>query len=279
MHGSMFAFWHPLVNQKLTTGEDDKKMYKPVRRALSAPVWVLMLSAFCAGSASAEVPELTSEMEQAFSQAGWDAERSSDGSLILRHGSAAKAAAEAAKKPQVKSAESDMWERLRGMGWRVETDADGATLLYPPSKKKAPAKAVAATARGRAKTADKSLDELLEERGWRVERSSDGSLILYPQAEESAPEQSAKAAIEPAEGFVPSTTEVAEIDMPVDKWSEARRIAAAWLKVFGNDELHVVKIRKVLRVYLVSIVEARPPHSLSHQIAINTSDGRVVVLN
>ena len=254
-------------------------MYKPSGRALTAPVLVLALSALCAGSASAGAPGLTPELKQAFRKAGWDAQRSPDGSLILRHGSAAKAAAEAAKKPQAKSAENDMWERLRGMGWRVETDADGATLLYPPSKKKASATAKAAAARGSARTADKSLDELLEERGWRVERSSDGSLILYPQAEESAPEQPAKAAIEPAEGFVPSTTEVAKIDMPVDKWSEARRIAEAWLKVFGNDELHVGKIRKVLRVYLVSIVESGPPHSLRHQIAINTSDGRVVVLN
>lgn len=254
-------------------------MYQAIKKVSAAAIVILVLAALYAGNASAGAPGLTPELEQAFRQAGWDAQRSPDGSLILRPGSAAEAVAEAEKKPRATPAESDMWGRLRGMGWRVETDTEGATLLYPPARKKVPAKVKAAAARGSAETVDKSLDELLEERGWRVERSSDGSLILYPQAEESAPEQPAAAVIEPAEGFVPATAEVAKIDMPVDKWREARRIAEAWLEVFGNDELDVGKIRKVLRVYLVSIVEAAPPHNLRHQIAINTSDGRVVVLN
>ncbi len=251
-------------------------MYRLIRKALAAPALVLVLTTLCVGATVAGVPELTLELEQAFRQAGWDAERTSDDSLILRYGSAGTPAAETTTNLQPKSAESDLWERLRGMGWRVETDADGATLLHPPGENNVSDTAKAAPSRGGARTTDKSLDELLEERGWRVERSSDGSLNLYPQAEESAP---AQPAIKPAEGFRPSTTEVAEIDMPVDQWSEARRIAEAWLKVFGNDELHLGKIRKVLRVYLVSIIEARPPHSLRHQIAIDTSDGRVVVLN
>ena len=163
-------------------------MYLTNSRALMAPILVLALSALCVGSVSAEVSEFTPELEQAFRQAGWDVERSPDGSLILRYGSAVRASREAAKKPQVKPAESDVWERLRSMGWRVEKDADGVTLLYTPSKENASAPEKEAAVRGSAKPADNSLGELLEERGWRVERSSDGSLILYPQAEESTPE-------------------------------------------------------------------------------------------
>jgi hypothetical protein len=75
------------------------------------------------------------------------------------------------------------------------------------------------------------------------------------------------------------TVQSGEIVLPVDEWSEARRIAQAWLDVQGTEASAVGKIRKVLRVYLVSIVEAKAPYGLRHQIAIRTRDGKVVPLD
>jgi len=257
-------------------------MYKLKSRALKVSAMVLTLSAMLVGGAMAGVPELTPELEKAFEQAGWDARRAGDGSLILRHAGSDAAAAEHSEQKaagSVGAAENAMWERLRGMGWRVETDAEGATLLYPPVKKQAAAKKKAVGPKGGDTTAkDKTLDQVLEERGWRVERDSDGTMTLYPQAVEAEPEQQENKVIEPAQGYVP-TEEESGVELPVNKWSEAKRMAESWIQVFGSGELKVGKIRKVLRVYLVSIVESKSPYALQHQIAINTSDGRVVVLN
>jgi hypothetical protein len=41
----------------------------------------------------------------------------------------------------------------------------------------------------------------------------------------------------------------------------------------------VGKIRRIHRIFIVSIVDASPPYRLQRQIGIRVGDGRVVVLN
>ena len=98
-------------------------------RTLAGALTVLGLSGAPLGEAAAAGLVLTSQLQQALEQAGWDAQVSEDGSLILRRAAASSRPDTAAPE----QAEADMWNELRATGWRVETDADGSRLLYPPA--------------------------------------------------------------------------------------------------------------------------------------------------
>jgi len=120
----------------------------------------------------------------------------------------------------------------------------------------------------------KALDALLRERGWRMERDAQGSLRLYPRG--PAP---AHLDVTPALGTVTAPVRDAIVELPVDRWAEARAIAEAWLAEHGATGWRVGKIRQVHRVYMVSIIDAARPPNLVHQIAITSGNGLVVVLN
>ena len=96
---------------------------------------------------------------------------------------------------------------------------------------------------------------------------------------EKGDEWSGAAKVEPCPGVVPAPATDVNIELPVDQWAEANLIAQAWVDRFGGPSLTVGKIRKVLRVYVISIVEKAPPFRLLHQIAVNAQDGRTFVLN
>jgi hypothetical protein len=221
-----------------------------------------------------ELRALSPALAQALEKAGWDARRSADGSLILRQAEPSR------EQPAIEPAQSkqaDMFARLRDKGWRVETTADGSTLLYPPPSESAPALVQKPSPPPPAP--EKTLDELLEERQWRVVRNADGSMNLYPKASPRRQAAIASTPIAPCEGWPLSSEAMAGVALPVDTWAEANALAQGWVGQSGVANLAVGRIRKVLRVYIVSIVASRPPHRLLHQIAVNTRDGRVCVLN
>jgi hypothetical protein len=207
----------------------------------------------------------------ALERAGWEVQRSNDGSLILRPSPGPGPETPSAPATPLAESDPDRWAPLRDAGWRVEIGEDGSTFLYPPAKEPA---AEAPIAQKPAPSTEPDVKRLMAERGWRVERLPDGSVILRPQVRKTAP-----AEVVPAPGYVPGVIRDAVVTPPVDQWAEARRIAYDWLAVFGNDTMTVGRIRKILRVYLVSVVEKAPPHRLVHQLAINAADGRVVLLN
>ncbi len=213
---------------------------------------------------------LNPAVQAALEKAGWAVESGADGSLILRPKPESTPPSVAAEEKEPEDVEADRWAQLRDAGWRVEKGADGSTLLYPPAQPTLPA---APNTESPPQTAP-NLDQLMAERGWLVERLADGSVILRPRAAEAP-----RAKVVPAKGYVPSAVRNADVSTPVDEWGEAKRIASDWLKVFGNNTMSVGRIRKVLRVYVVSIVDKKPPYRLEHQLAINAADGRVIVLN
>ena len=238
-----------------------------------------------AGVAEPQVPLGDSALDQALRQAGWEVKRSAGEGLVLsppqmpagiaRVPAAPTAAADPA--PGVPDTEAPDWDRLRGLGWRVERSDDGSTLLYPPAPQ------VPGPGAAPANRTEKALDALLQERGWRVERDAQGAMLLYPraapQAGPSATPAQAGSTVVPAPGVVTAPVRDAAVELPVDRWSEARTIADAWLAEHGAPGWRVGKIRQVHRVYMVSIVdEARPP-KVVHQIAITSGNGLVVVLN
>jgi hypothetical protein len=227
--------------------------------------------------------------------AGWQVEVLVDGSLELMPDPRAPAADQASEPETGAPAASGAaepptpdWATLRDHGWRVETDADGSTLLYPPSpaaEKAAPDPATppapvavpAATpdaAAARDEVA-RDLDALLAERGWRAKRESDGTVLLFPlRRAENAPRGMQRAA-----GVVPAAVTESKVTLPIDTWNEARVVAASWLESVGDPSLRLGKVRAILRVYVVSIVDKAPPHALRHQISIGADDGRILVLN
>jgi hypothetical protein len=228
--------------------------------------------------------------------AGWQVEVLVDGSLELmpapREAAARQGSETETPPPTASSAEISPpdWAALRDHGWTVETDADGSTLLYPPSPMagtaapeppQSPSPAPEATPAGipdetaaRYEVA-RDLDALLAERGWRAQRESEGTLLLFPlRRAERTPR-----GVQRAAGVVPTAVTDAEVTLPIDTWKEARTVAASWLESVGDASLRLGKVREVLRVYLVSIVDDAPPHALRHQISIRVDDGRVVVLH
>ena len=66
--------------------------------------------------------------------------------------------------------------------------------------------------------------------------------------------------------------------MPVDTLAEAQPIARSWIARQAETSLRAGKVRKILRIDIVSIVEDRPPFKLRHQLAIRADDGQLAVL-
>lgn len=238
----------------------------------------------------------------ALQAAGWNVEVLVDGSLQLTPGAASvemtdgtDATAVPGSHPDAEPgrvAETAGWQALRRFGWRVDTDADGATLLFPPSPAPLQRSDVPSepppTPRARQDQSDapqasrdardalaQDLNVLLAERGWRSERDADGALLLYPLL----PVDTDTPTTTPDAGFFPAAVTEGQIQLPVDRWREAHIVATSWLDALGDDTLQLGRLRRVFRVYVVSIVERGHPFALRHQISVGVDDGRVIVLN
>lgn len=270
--------------------------------------WAALLTAGALSCATATAAELTTgspTFADALRAAGWQVDVQVDGSLILRPGDTpADASAATSSMPSNAAAAPKPagFEVLREYGWGVKTDADGATLLFPPGAASTAAAPAAGTpaAAPRVEMA-RSLDTLLAERGWRAERDADGALLLFPlrhlspQAQaatepvaEAAPTQptavaagnpGASASTQRGAGFVPALVSEGQIQLPIDHWKEARAVAQAWLAAVDDPTLKLSKVRKVLRVYVVTIGDSFRRGVLRHQIAISADDGRVIVVH
>ncbi len=195
-----------------------------------------------------------SGFEQALKDAGWSVQRDDAGNLIL-----------IPREASANTAPQDQWQRmqseLRAAGWNVERTADGSLILIPPAQ----------AALSSPEAVDPMLDikQKLEETGWVVSSSADGSMLLYP------PGKTVSGKPLPVAGIPPQV----QITLPVNNWQEANDIAQSWLKSQADFGASVGKIRKLFRVYVVSIVSNNKPHHLLQQIAIRSSDGSVIVLN
>ncbi|HEB95962.1 MAG TPA: hypothetical protein ENI96_05975 [Sedimenticola thiotaurini] len=251
-------------------------------------------------------------LQQRLEPLGWRVERSPDGDLLLWPATRTPAATAPAEDGKTTIPQQDLatlQARLEERGWRVERDADGSLLLYPKDgggvtaagERVAPLDDVRAlllasgwtvekkeggdlllfpgTSPGVPveKTLDKRVrqDDLaavrqaVEQSGWRTERRPDGSLVLYPRDAAGVPPESS--------ATEPTLAEQAGVKLPVDTWGEAQRIARRWVQQ-QQGRLTVGRIRKVNWIYLVSIVDSKPPYRLKNQLVIRSQDGRVIPL-
>ena len=208
-------------------------------------------------------------MSRQLEGSGWNVTRETDGSLILLPGTAVTDRAASAGQSQT-TADKDHWPELRSMleaaGWKAERTSDGSIVLTTPEKTAAPATHVESTN----VALDPAMVRELHTAGWKVSEHDDGTVLLHPpgrRIETGTPDSIWDAAAE------------TEINLPVDTWKKAHELATSWLTHRSDNELLVGKIRKVLHVYIVSIVGSESPHRLRHQIAIRRDDGRVIVLH
>jgi len=215
------------------------------------------------GSVSAE--DSLSSFEQALKDTGWSVQREADGSLILESKEDPGSTQE-----NITSTE-DQWpqlqDKLQAAGWLVEREADGSLRLAPPATDtSAKPEAIEETPETDEGDSFQSMQQKLKDAGWGVSNSPDGSVLLYPP-DRSKPEA------------CPGIALTANVTLPVDSWKEAHDIAQGWLNEQSPFNAAVGKIRKILGVYLVSIVSDAEPFSLIQQVAIRSHDGALIVLN
>lgn len=229
---------------------------------------------------------------------GWNVQRDEDGSLIVTRSDG-----KPAEEPPLPLLNADARARLEKAGWRLEETADGSLLLTPPSGKADEAEqtdpmedfrrelqaagwttqraedgslllfpSTPGTERDTEEDSSVVMSEELQERlrdaGWTVQQGAGGELLLYPPGKDG-----------PAVPACPGVGTTARVSLPVDSWEEATAIAQSWLETQPLENAAVGRIRKILRVHLVSIVNATRPHRLRHQIAIRNRDGAVIVLD
>lgn len=239
------------------------------RRTSIAAILLLMTSPVLGEALESES---SNDFQQALKSKGWDVKQSQDGTLTLRPPQQVNVGDETDVGTEMVSSETSrlpveaLQKRLEAAGWIVSRDTDGSLVFHRPEKIKQNSKQASS------EELPAGLDSLLSNPHWRVKKSADGSLLLYPQE----PEVDKK--FDSAQ-ITQGVSVIAKLKLPVDEWSEANSIARAWLESTGDSSLAIGKIRKILRVYLVSIVQNEAPFALQHQIAIRQSDGNVIVLN
>jgi hypothetical protein len=223
----------------------------------------------------AETPEgsgAATSLKEALEKQQWQAEQTTDGSTIYRQSQASPS--EGIDSPATTSAQQQQLQQaLQSLGWKTEWDNKGNLLLYPvDTGSDSSTKESAATAMRPA--TDSPLPNLPGLEYWHVERDRDGVLFLYPvNRKETALNQRLQGA--QCAGLVMADE---HLELPVDKWHEARQLATNWLKHFDQSSLSVGRIRKVLHIYLISLVEQEPPYRLQHQLAVRATDGHVMLL-
>jgi hypothetical protein len=155
-------------------------------------------------------------------------------------------------------------DELKQKGWSIEHKNDGSIILMPkpaqkPVTKEEPNEVIPLL----------DMKSRLETYGWKANIDKDGNLNLIP------PDKIKKKTTQHCQGTLTN----ANINLPVDSWIEAHHISEKWLEIQAIPNSTVGKIRKILNVYIVSIVGKETPYSLLHQIAINNHTGKVLQLN
>jgi len=209
------------------------------------------------------VGETSPSFEQALKATGWSVQREADGSLVLKP--------RASTSNQGYETTDDQWpqlkDKLQAAGWFVDRETDGSLILTPPDQS-TPTPDEQKTETGSIGSL-RSMQQQLRDTGWQVIEDSDGSILLYPPGEDFATKP----------GPCPGSSLTAAIQLPVDNQPEAYIIAQDWLDKQPPFNAQIGRIRKILKVHVVSIVSDKAPYTLVQQIAIRNSDGSVIVLN
>ncbi|MCG8485986.1 MAG: hypothetical protein MI756_00795 [Chromatiales bacterium] len=227
------------------------------------------------------VSSLGESLRKSLQQQGWQEYTAEDGSVIY-HQPKKDAITDIPSGNRETGEIRKFGEALQGHGWQVEWDADNTLILIPatttPSSAKSPNPPQQnSTAPLDAMTGDLPTDMSGFEY-WHIERDQRGALLFRPVDIATVKQQTEAATkIQPTECRI-HQFQLTNGALPVDQWSEAQDVAKQWLNTEGVTGLQVGRIRKINRIYLVSIVGESAPYPLKHQLAIRASDASVVLL-
>ncbi|MES9843737.1 MAG: hypothetical protein ABW162_07140 [Candidatus Sedimenticola sp. PURPLELP] len=218
--------------------------------------------------------QLSDSLRDSLKETGWSEYQSEDGSVIYRR-------PEAESVPDTTPDVTDEQERrrlgeaLKQRGWEASWQVDGS-LVIKPAKGENTSEAIDKPVSLQSRAYQ--IPDLPGFEYWRIEKGEDGSMMFHPLVKTRIDKSSGD--YKPASGecviYLPSTVRV---QLPVDEWAEAKELAQAWLDMSGRTGMQVGRIRKVLRVYMVSLVGDSAPYRLKHQLAIRASDGGAILLD
>lgn len=260
-----------------------KKENKLVVRSVSRACGLLLalLSTTCLAASDTS---LADSLRNALQSQGWEEHQTEDGNMIYRRPTSSPKAENKAEST-VDSQRARLAEALQERGWKVEWKQDGSLILRPKAEEQAPTTTVPTatetTTTGSSEETQSQMDSIPDLPGfrhWRIERGADGSMLFHPLKESESSETPVveSSVTHRCEGYQMPATD--KVSLPVDEWSEARELARLWLAESDLEGAQVGKVRKVLRIYIVSIVESSAPYGLKHQLAIRASDGGVMLL-
>ena len=243
-----------------------------------------------AQSVTAEPPPIVAQattanppdLHELLRQRGWVIRESAAGTtlqLLIDPPATAPVAAQDAPPPASRA--QDVYRMLEERGWRVRQDAAGNTLLIPAQG--AAAASGTTTVEGPAEDPMADFRRAAEATGWRVESTADGSLIMYPPRPSAVQQGAAPIGTTPAHGGCAgkATSSIADGSMrlPVGDEASARQLAREWLVENRPAGQAVGRVRRVNRIFVVSIVDNAPPFPLRNQLVIRSDDGRVIPIN
>ncbi|MCG7878684.1 MAG: hypothetical protein N0C90_20495, partial [Candidatus Thiodiazotropha endolucinida] len=111
---------------------------------------------------------------------------------------------------------------------------------------------------------------------WHIERDESGALLFHPV---ELPTTNQSMAVDSTAKMAECRIDYFQLDpgvLPLDEWSEVHELTKQWIDATKESGLQVGKIRKINRVYLVSVVGVSEPYRLKYQLAIRVSDGGVI---
>lgn len=213
---------------------------------------------------------------------GWRVERAADGSILLIPLGETSAVPEQAAPVAPDLERADGIDRLRdalaGHGWHVERGSGNSLLLFPASGA-APEEAAAAAPPAWISLTTSAehmpqLLQILEAYHWTLVPDQADTLRLVPPPHAQADATPASAADCAAKGRDVSVA--AGVELPVNTRKEAWQISANWLWESGYRRLTVRSIREFYWLYLVNIVDYRPPYRPRGQLIIDKRTGQLL---
>ncbi|MEW8605795.1 MAG: hypothetical protein AB2594_13805 [Candidatus Thiodiazotropha sp.] len=234
---------------------------------------VLMLSIPLASLAE-QPSTLSDSLRESLLQQGWQEYLAADGSVIYRQPNK-----QSVTDNQSATAETANLHRfgdaLEDRGWQVEWDDEGMLVLRPGEAGGLPAQGSTQPAKSDSAALPADLSGF---KYWHIERGEGGALLFHPLKSDPTIQPPSTVAMEQAAECRIDHFQLDSDALPIDEWSEVHDLATKWIDASGEAGLLVGRIRKVQRVYLVSMVGDTEPYRLKHQLAIRESDGGVILL-
>ncbi|MET0064400.1 MAG: hypothetical protein AB2552_05240 [Candidatus Thiodiazotropha endolucinida] len=243
-------------------------------RCISVHLLWLALSIPTAGLAEQGVT-LSQSLRESLLLQGWQEYISADGSVIYRQPVKEQVTdnqSPEAELPKIRQFGNALQER----GWQVEWDSDGTLILRPGDTgdtDDVPAQTATQPDESGTVTLPANLKGF---EYWHIERDESGALLFHPV---ELPSTNQSMTVDATAEMAECRIDYFQLDpgvLPLDEWSEVHELTKRWIDATKESGLQVGKIRKINRVYLVSVVGVTEPYRLRYQLAIRVSDGGVI---